>query len=77
MTKEDIEILLKDLCARLPFKNGNSKPYLRPLSGMAVEEGFAFKQLFDSGLESMSVDGGKITYFWRNSDGYMFWIEYI
>lgn len=67
MTKEEKEILLKDLCTRLPFKNGDGmntiiddkgKPYLRPLSSMTEKEKADFKKLCscDSKFKPVSMD---------------------
>ena len=53
MTQEEKQLLLKDLCARLPwgcsetdpYKIEQVKPYLRPLSSMTEEEKREYKHL--------------------------------
>lgn len=73
MTKEDKEVLLKDLCNRLPFKNEDAiiddkgKPYLKPLSSMTEKEKADFKKLCSCGSKFKLVGVDSTTSIW--SDG--------
>ena len=64
MTQEDKELLLKDLCARLPYGHINRlqindvelKPYLFPMSSMTDEQYKEYWELEHSGnMEHLSI----------------------
>ncbi len=58
MNKEDKDLLLKDLCARLPFADDTIcvRPYLRPMSSMTEEELKEFQKFRDiSPLDWLTV----------------------
>lgn len=73
MTNKDKEMLLKDLCAKLPFKSGDDmiddkgKPYLMPLSKMTEKEKADFKKLCSCGSKFKLVSMDLTTSVW--SDG--------